>query len=112
MKSTLYLAIFVATLIMMVSAAPSPKKTCQLIKDNHANSVCKKYCGKSGYLLGECGTEGICICKNKKAKKTTKKAIKKTTKKVSKKSSAKKSTVKKNTTKKPTAKKSTASKKQ
>ncbi|KAI9271182.1 hypothetical protein EDC94DRAFT_493588, partial [Helicostylum pulchrum] len=75
MKSTFYLAIFIATLIMMVSAAPSPKKTCQLIKDPHANSVCKKYCGKSGYLLGECGSKGICICKNKKAvAKTTKKA--------------------------------------
>lgn len=96
MKSTFYIAILIATLIMMVSAAPSPKKTCQLIKDNHANSVCKKYCGKSGFLLGECGKEGICICKKKSPpKKTTKKSIKKTTKKV-----LKKTTVKKNTTSK------------
>lgn len=87
MKYTFYLAIFVATMIMMVSAAPNTKKVCHAVKDVHANSVCKTYCGKAGYLLGECGKEGICICKKKTpAKKTV--AKKHTTKKTSKKTTA------------------------
>jgi hypothetical protein len=79
MKFTLYLAVFIATMIMMVSAAPS-KQVCHALKDPHANAVCKKYCGKSGYLLGECGKEGICIC-TKKSPKITKKKSHTTTKK-------------------------------
>lgn len=74
MKYTFYLAIFVATMIMMVSAAPSTKKVCHAVKDVHANAVCKAYCGKSGYSLGECGKEGICICKKKAAVKAVKTA--------------------------------------
>ncbi|CAO3640660.1 unnamed protein product [Mucor hiemalis] len=76
MKYTLYIAVFVAAMIMMVSAVPHTKKVCQAIKDPHANAVCKDYCGKSGYLLGSCGKSGICICNKKKA---TKKATRKTT---------------------------------
>ena len=55
--------------MMIVSAAPSSKKTCHALKDPHANAVCKDYCGKTGYLLGECGKTGICICNKKKATK-------------------------------------------
>ncbi|OBZ90057.1 hypothetical protein A0J61_01907 [Choanephora cucurbitarum] len=71
MKFALYLTIFVAALVMMASAAPSNKR-CKTITDAHENAVCKKYCGNSGYLLGECGSSGICLCKNKKY--TTKKS--------------------------------------
>ncbi|KAI9349396.1 hypothetical protein BD770DRAFT_394998 [Pilaira anomala] len=92
MKSTFYLVIFFAAFIMMVSAAPNPKQTCQVVKDKQANAVCKKYCGKTGYLLGECGSKGVCICK--------KPTIKKTTKKVVSKKSAKKHSTKKHSTKK------------
>ncbi|RCH82315.1 hypothetical protein CU097_005799, partial [Rhizopus azygosporus] len=65
MKLALYLTLLFAAMIMMASAAPS-KKTCHKLKDPRANAVCKKYCGKVGYSLGECGNKGICICKSRK----------------------------------------------
>lgn len=71
MKFTLYLAVFIAIMIMTVSAAPNKQK-CHALKDPHANAVCGKYCGNTGYLLGECGKDGICICKNKAPKKVVK----------------------------------------
>jgi hypothetical protein len=101
MKTTFYLLVTLVALVMMVSAAPN-KKTCHKVSDAHAKSVCKKFCGKTGYLLGECGDEGICIC-TKKVKVT----------KDHKKSSASKKPVipKKLSTKKHTNKKSTTTKK-
>ncbi|CAO3628564.1 unnamed protein product [Mucor fragilis] len=53
-----------AALISIVSAAPG-QKTCHALSEAHANAVCKEYCGSTGYILGECGSEGICICSNK-----------------------------------------------
>ncbi|KAL0094550.1 hypothetical protein J3Q64DRAFT_1714812 [Phycomyces blakesleeanus] len=62
--------VFVFMLSMALLAAAAPKaKNCHLIKDPHANAVCKSYCGKSGYLLGECGKSGICLCKKSKSHK-------------------------------------------
>ncbi|KAF1797633.1 hypothetical protein V8B55DRAFT_1514501 [Mucor lusitanicus] len=59
----------IALLLSMVSAAPSSSghKTCHTLSEAHANAVCKEYCGSTGYILGECGSEGICICSNKTA---------------------------------------------
>ncbi|CAO3665227.1 unnamed protein product [Rhizopus microsporus] len=65
MKLALYLTLLFAAMIMMASAAPS-KKICHTLSDPRANAVCKKYCGKVGYSLGECGNKGICICKSRK----------------------------------------------
>ncbi|KAK4516338.1 Sulfite reductase [NADPH] subunit beta [Mucor velutinosus] len=66
MKFTLHLSVLAAavTLISMVSAAPG-QKPCHALSEAHANAVCKEYCGSTGYILGECGSEGICICNNK-----------------------------------------------
>ncbi|KAL7319831.1 hypothetical protein PS15m_002921 [Mucor circinelloides] len=57
-------ALAAAALISMASAAPG-QKTCHTLSEAHANTVCKEYCGSTGYILGECGSEGICICSNK-----------------------------------------------
>lgn len=65
MKLILQLSALAATaLISIVSAAPG-QKTCHALSEAHANAVCKEYCGSTGYILGECGSEGICICSNK-----------------------------------------------
>ncbi|KAL9546935.1 hypothetical protein MBANPS3_006426 [Mucor bainieri] len=64
MKFILQLSALAAALISIVSAAPG-QKTCHTLSEAHANAVCKEYCGSTGYILGECGSEGICICSNK-----------------------------------------------
>lgn len=64
MKPALQLSALAAVIIMMVSAAPS-KMTCHTLSEAHANAVCKGYRGSTGYILGECGMEGICIYSNK-----------------------------------------------
>ncbi|KAI8888146.1 hypothetical protein K501DRAFT_282879 [Backusella circina FSU 941] len=98
MKTTFYLLVTLVALVMMVSAAPS-KKTCHKVTDLHAKSVCKKFCGKTGYLLGECGDEGICVC-TKKVKVTKEHKKSSVTKKhvAPKKASTKKHATKKSTT--------------
>lgn len=50
---------------MMTTKATSHQKTCHPLKEAHANAVCKEYCGSVGYLLGECGKEGICVCEKR-----------------------------------------------
>ncbi|KAG0918308.1 hypothetical protein G6F62_001559 [Rhizopus arrhizus] len=65
MKLAVYLTLLFAAVIMMATAAPH-NKSCHRLKDAHANAVCKAYCGKAGYKLGECGVQGICICKKTK----------------------------------------------
>ncbi|GAN00995.1 hypothetical protein MAM1_0004c00424 [Mucor ambiguus] len=57
-------ALAAAALISFVSAAPG-QKICHALSEAHANAVCKEYCGSTGYILGKCGSEGICICSNK-----------------------------------------------
>jgi hypothetical protein len=64
MKFTLFLTILFSAL-MMTTKATSHQKTCHPLKEVHANAVCKEYCGSVGYLLGECGEEGICVCEKR-----------------------------------------------
>lgn len=64
MKSTFYLTLLFAVVIMMTSAAPS-NMACHRLTEPHANTVCKSHCGNAGYLLGECGRDGICLCRTK-----------------------------------------------
>lgn len=65
MKLALQLSALAAVIIMIVSAALS-KMTCHTLSEAHANAVCKGYCGSTGYILGECSMEGICIYSNKR----------------------------------------------
>ncbi|KAI9245579.1 hypothetical protein BY458DRAFT_528686 [Sporodiniella umbellata] len=60
----IYLSIFLVAVITMATASVT-RKACHKIRDPHANAVCKSYCGRAGYLLGECGNKGICICESK-----------------------------------------------
>ncbi|KAI9482975.1 MAG: hypothetical protein EXX96DRAFT_556347 [Benjaminiella poitrasii] len=64
------IAIAAAMTLLVVTAAPN-SQACHRDTNSYDNSVCKKFCGKSGYLLGECGNEGICVCKNKQKSSTT-----------------------------------------
>lgn len=64
MKFAFQLFALTAAMIMMISAAPS-KMACHTLFEAHTNDVCKEYCGSSGYILGECGTGGVCIHSNK-----------------------------------------------
>ncbi|PHZ14499.1 uncharacterized protein RHIMIDRAFT_275260 [Rhizopus microsporus ATCC 52813] len=64
MSLTLYLALLFVAMIMVTSAAPS-NKACHRLAEPHANAVCKSHCDNAGYLLGECGRDGICLCRTK-----------------------------------------------
>lgn len=62
-KLTLYLTLVFSAMIMMATAAPS-NKACYTLTEPHANAVCKSHCGDAGYMLGECGDQGICMCQS------------------------------------------------